>query len=106
VQRSAFITYHNVCHHTTVLELYLIHNGSSIVFIEPSLITISYDNFPLTAHESLRIPEIKVGRLSKEQPTPEVLVDTASILAGAGNLYLDAISVDQGGMLHIFGYMD
>jgi hypothetical protein len=55
---------------------------------------------------SFKLPEIRVGASFKERPTMEVLVDIASILAGAANLYQRAISVWPGGMRRIFGYVD
>jgi len=56
--------------------------------------------------ESIKMPEIRMGRSFKKHPTSEALVDIAAILAGAGELYLNAISVDPQGMTRVFGYMD
>jgi hypothetical protein len=55
---------------------------------------------------ALRLPEIRVGSSFKQRPTKEVLVDIASILAGAGGLYQEAISVHPSGMRQVFGYID
>jgi hypothetical protein len=48
---------------------------------------------------------LRVGSSFRQKPTDEVLIDVASILAGAGNLYEEAISVWPNGMRQVLGYM-
>ena len=56
--------------------------------------------------KALKLPQIRVGSSFKQRPMDEALVDIASILAGAGTLYQEAILVHPGGMKQVFGYID